>query len=139
MTMLSLAEAAEAVGKNRSTLFRAYRAGKMSAVRTEGGAIEVDSSELFRVFDPVAAPSLQSDAAPQAATVPVAPSESLNASLEVEVRHLRELLDVMREDRDQLRQDRDSWREQASRIVAALPPPPQVATPRKGFWRRFVA
>jgi hypothetical protein len=41
-------------GVNRSTLFRAYKSGRMSATRADTGQIEVDPAELFRVFPPVA-------------------------------------------------------------------------------------
>jgi hypothetical protein len=51
---MSLAEAAAATGVNRSTLFRAYKSGRMSAARADTGQIEVDPAELFRVFPPVA-------------------------------------------------------------------------------------
>jgi hypothetical protein len=51
---MSLAEAAAATGVNRSTLFRAYKSGRLSAGRADTGQIEVDPAELFRVFPPVA-------------------------------------------------------------------------------------
>jgi hypothetical protein len=50
MTMLSLLEAAEQVGKSKSTLWRASKRGELSVTKNEDGQILVDSSELFRVF-----------------------------------------------------------------------------------------
>jgi hypothetical protein len=47
---MRLAEAA--VATNRSTLFRAYKSGRMSATRADTRQIEVDPAELFRVFPP---------------------------------------------------------------------------------------
>jgi hypothetical protein len=47
---MRLAEAA--VATNRSTLFRAYKSGRMSATRADMRQIEVDPAELFRVFPP---------------------------------------------------------------------------------------
>ena len=52
MTMLSLLEAAEQVGKSKSTLWRASKRGELSVTKDEAGQILVDSSELFRVFQP---------------------------------------------------------------------------------------
>src|SRR3954451_20637242 len=52
MTTLSLREAAEQTGVSKSTVFRAIRAGKLSAGRDEGGNFEIDPAELFRVFPP---------------------------------------------------------------------------------------
>jgi hypothetical protein len=48
------------------------------------------------------------------------------------VKLLREMLDAMRE-------DRDAWREQASKVVAALPlPVTTVPDQRRPWWRRLV-
>jgi hypothetical protein len=131
MAMLTLSEAASATGVNRSTLFRAYKSGRMSATRTEAGAIEVDPSELFRVFKPVAAETLQTAEAHPHAQPAVADDNALRANaLEVEVKLLREMLDAMRD-------DRDAWRDQAGKITAALPPLPAPELPRQRWfgWR----
>ena len=45
MTMLSLLEAAEQVGKSKSTLWRASKRGELSVTKNEDGQILVDSSE----------------------------------------------------------------------------------------------
>ena len=51
---IGLSEAAAATGVNRSTIYRAWKAGRLSATRTETGQIEVEPAELFRVFPPIA-------------------------------------------------------------------------------------
>ena len=51
---MGLSEAAAATGVNRSTIYRAWKAGRVSATRTEIGQIEIEPAELFRVFPPVA-------------------------------------------------------------------------------------
>jgi len=130
---MSLAEAAAATGVNRSTLFRAYKSGRMSATRTDTGQIEVDPAELFRVFPPIAAHEMQSDAMHQRALPAVADDNALHVSaLEVEVKMLREMLEAMRD-------DRNAWREQAAKVVAALPPPASPTEPRPSWWRRLSA
>ena len=48
--MLSLSEAATAAGIAKSTIWRAIKAGRMSATRTVTGTYQVDPAELFRVF-----------------------------------------------------------------------------------------
>ena len=131
MMAMSLAEAAAATGVNRSTLFRAYKSGRMSATRTDTGQIAVDPAELFRVFPPVSPQGVQSDAPQLQATVSATDSNALHANpLEVEVKLLREMLDAMRE-------DRNAWREQAGKVTAALPPPAQQ--PARPWWRRLAA
>jgi hypothetical protein len=126
---MSLVEAAAATGVNRSTLFRAYKSGRMTATRTDAGTIEVDAAELFRCFPPQqGALGAMHQRAPTSATDENA---SRVSALEAEVRLLREMLDAMRE-------DRAAWREQAGKVVAALPPPFPALEPRKPWWRRLV-
>jgi excisionase family DNA binding protein len=108
---MGLSEAAAATGVNRSTIYRAYKSGRMSATRLETGQIEVDPAELIRVFPPVAAQWASNDAPHPRATPDATDDNALHSNaLEVEVKLLREMLDAMRE-------DRDAWRDQASRLV----------------------
>jgi hypothetical protein len=131
---ISLAEAATATGVNRSTIYRAWKAGRISASKTDTGQIEVDPAELFRVFPPVAPQQGAQGETHQHAQVSDAHENALQVSaLEVEVKLLREMLDTMRE-------DRDAWREQAGKITAALPAPVPAAplqAPRRPWWRRL--
>lgn len=46
----SLSEAAKATGKNKTTIQRAIKNGKISASKGDSGAYEIDPSELHRVF-----------------------------------------------------------------------------------------
>jgi hypothetical protein len=97
----------------------------MSATRTETGQIEVDPAELFRVFPPVAPQEPQLDAMHQSAT-----DNALRANaLEFEVKMLRDMLDAMRD-------DRDAWRDQAGKVMAALPAPAPIVE-RRPWWRRL--
>jgi hypothetical protein len=50
----TLGEAAKAVGKNRTTLLRAVKAGKLSATYDEAaGSWLIEPAELFRVYPPI--------------------------------------------------------------------------------------
>ncbi len=51
----SLSEAAKANGKNKTTVQRAIKNGKISASKGDSGSYEIEPSELHRVFPPVAA------------------------------------------------------------------------------------
>ena len=48
----SLSDAAEATGKNKTTIQRAIKSGKISAHKGASGAYEIDPAELHRVFPP---------------------------------------------------------------------------------------
>ena len=50
----SLSEAAKATGKNKTTIQRAIKNGKISAIKGNKGSYEIDPSELHRVFPPAA-------------------------------------------------------------------------------------
>lgn len=50
----TLSEAAAATGKNKATIQRAIKSGKISAPKGASGSYEIDPSELHRVFPPVA-------------------------------------------------------------------------------------
>lgn len=51
----SLSEAAKATGKNKTTIQRAVKSGKISAAKGDSGSYEIDPSELHRVFPPTVA------------------------------------------------------------------------------------
>ncbi len=57
----TLSEAAKATGKNKTTIQRAIKSGKISANKGDSGSYEIDPSELHRVFPPVAARHAQSN------------------------------------------------------------------------------
>lgn len=48
----SLSDAAKATGKNKTTIQRAIKSGKVSATKGDSGAYEIDPAELHRVFPP---------------------------------------------------------------------------------------
>jgi excisionase family DNA binding protein len=58
----SLQQAATATGLNKSTILRAIKAGKVSAVRDEQGQWQVEPAELHRVYPPAADAAARTDA-----------------------------------------------------------------------------
>ena len=50
MSLISVSEAARLCGKDRKTLYRQIKEGKLSATKDEAGATKVDVSELTRVY-----------------------------------------------------------------------------------------
>jgi hypothetical protein len=138
MASLSLREAADAAGVSKSTLFRAIRAGRLSAARDHDGQFHVDPAELFRVYEPANSErSAPTRATPQVTTQDApAPDTALAvrcASLEAEVQGLKQMV-------EELRRTRDKWEAQAERLALAPPTPITVtmSEPRP-WWRRIMA
>ena len=121
MTMLSLLEAAEQVGKSKSTLWRASKRGELSVTKDEAGQILVDSSELFRVFQAKRSePRVMTQDAAVNAT-----HEADDTALRLAVAETKiEALHAMVEE---LQRARDSWQAQAERL--ALMAPTVIAAP----------
>jgi hypothetical protein len=147
---IGLSEAAAATGVNRSTIYRAWKAGRVSATRTETGQIEIEPAELFRVFPPIAEQQGAQEAAHHDAQADSTGDNSLrDSALAREVQLLREMLDAMRGERDTMREDRDAWREQAckegderreltQRLALAAPIAAPAPAQRRPWWRRLV-
>lgn len=53
--MYTLLEAAKATGRNKTTVLRAIKSGKISATRTDAGNYQIDPAELHRVYTPATA------------------------------------------------------------------------------------
>lgn len=137
MTKFSLREAAEQAGTSKSTIFRAIKAGKLSADRTEDGGFAIDPAELFRVYPPkrqAVAPEhaedhgAGQDAMASGTVKPLHELDARFAALDAEVKGLRELLAEVRNSRDEIRQDRDEWRGRAERLLTDQ---------RKPWWKRI--
>jgi hypothetical protein len=140
---IGLSEAAAATGENRSTIYRAWKSGRVSATRTETGQIEIEPAELFRVFPPLAGQQGAQETTHPHAQADAMGDNALHEALAREVQLLREMLDAMREDRDawreQARKEGDERRDLAQRLALAAPiaMPPQAAQSRPS-WRRLV-
>jgi len=105
-TMLSLSEAATAAGIAKSTIWRAIKAGRISATKTYTGAYQVDPAELFRVF-----PATPRDGDMKQTAMAVAPVAM--AALEAQINALKEVGGLLKEQLEDTRKDRDAWRTQA--------------------------
>ena len=122
---LSLSEAAQHVGHVKSSVLRAIKNGRISAVRDDAGNRQSEPVELFRAFEPVAAPPLQ-------------PKEFEFGS---------EVIALLREQLAETRKDRDHWRDMAQRLALpatrlesiAMPPALPPPAPELSLLRRFSA
>ena len=120
--MLSLSDATEQVGKSRSTLIRAIKAGKLSASRNEHGDYRIDPAELHRVF-PNTARHDEPDGAPSST-----PNESpvvadLLKMVKGKDAEIAEMRDELSDTRKRLNEMREA--------MSALPSPESVALERE--------
>lgn len=121
MSELSLTQAAKIAGKSKSTINRAIKSGKLSAMRRDDGSYSIDRAELARAFQ-IGTPS-------GSEWVSAAPPTELSrtATLEAENAALRAALDRERHALDEARADRDAWKQHATALLAG----PQK---RRSWW-----
>lgn len=106
MPVLSLSQAAKLTGKSKSTINRAIKTGKLSAIRHEDGTYSIDPAELARAFDvePLEG-AKRRDADPD------------GTRLLERIAALEAMLSREREISDDLKEDRDRWRQQATALL----------------------
>lgn len=148
MSFLTLSQAAKATSKSKSTLNRAIKSGRLSAVRNEDGTFSIDPSELARAFPqngPERAPMVHHEPTLER---PGTEDSSKIALLEQLLEREREALAREREVSADLKEDRDRWRTQATGLLSDLRTAQEKAAPAaspevlpspqsKGFWKRL--
>jgi hypothetical protein len=129
--MLTLGQAARLTDTSKTTLTRAIKAGRLSAIRRDDGSYEIDPAELSRVYTV----KVETPATGAATGVPVHretperdPGDTL--ALRAEIEGLRAQLALMREHADELRHQRDGWQNQAEASQRLL----SDQTPRRGWF-----
>lgn len=126
----TLNEAAKAAGKSKTTIHRALKSGRISAIKLDSGAYAIEPAELHRVFP----------------AIPVERNEERSDRNDVE--HLRNdrgtlhtQLEIIEKERERerhqlletitdLREDRDRWRQQATALLEDKRP--------RGFWKKLL-
>jgi septal ring factor EnvC (AmiA/AmiB activator) len=138
----TLSEAASATGKNKATIQRAIKSGKISAAKGESGSYEIDPSELHRVFPPVAqrvahqANATIRNAAKHPENAPDFNTLQRIADLEKELAVMEERKNGLEEQKRQMTDTVDDLRKRLDssegRVLALL----NDQRP-KGFWKRL--
>lgn len=98
----SLSKAAEATGKNKTTIQRAIKNGKISAIKGEIGSYEIDPAELHRVFPPTVAQHPQSNDTQQGKSPPINSTLARILELEKELAVAREHANGLEAQKDQM-------------------------------------
>jgi hypothetical protein len=139
---LTLGAAAKQAGLSKSTLSRAIRLGKLSAIRCpETNSFKIDPVELHRYCDAVSVVRVE-----HSATADDAPGTPVATAFEVRCAVAEARLEAIERqlaDRDRtigdLREDRDHWRDQAERLGMVLPKPQPAPVPEQPRSRTALA
>lgn len=131
----SVGEAAKATGVSKSTLSRAIKSGRISAIRREDGSYSIDPAELHRVYAPISA-------APPATVVPLQNealrnphgTPVLEAQLNAAQEQLKDRDDTIADLRRRLDQAELERREAQARVVGLLS---DQRPARRGIWSRL--
>ncbi len=117
---LTLIQASEVTGKDRSTLYRAIKKGKLSGELQDDKSYLVDRSELFRVY-PESAVSVATHKDATVAMQQLAQDAQGNAQAEL-IEALRTQIDLLKESLGRERDNADHWRNQATMLLTHQPP-----------------
>ncbi len=152
MATLSLREAAEQTQTSKSTIFRAIKAGRLSAARDDDGNFAIDPAELFRVYPPKAAATVpaQPEKRPEGQDAPALETSDAtelrirNAQLEAQVNALREILEMEKQRAareiaraEELKAERDKWSaalEASQRQITHLTNKAEAIEKPRGWW-----
>jgi hypothetical protein len=131
----TLSQAAKASGRGKTTVFRAIKSGRLSAVRDEtGGTWIIEESELFRVFPPGTGDSVpRNDVEPARNAereVRVAELETRVAELQGRLADSHETVADLRRRLDEERAERRAAQERIAALLtdqrSAAPPPAPI-------------
>ena len=122
---VTLGEAARQSGISKSTLSRAIKDGKLSAVRSaDTGSYKIEQAELARYIEATAVirATVEKPAETGATTQTATPLERAETAVfEAQIAGLKQVADLLREQLDDMKGQRDRWQQQAERL--ALPAP----------------
>lgn len=121
--LMSLQEAADLAGVNKTTLFRAIKSGKISASRDEHAQWRVDPAEVSRVYPIAPGAAEQQRAMPRRRDR----TDELIAQLREQLAQMERALDRASNDADRCRNDAEAWRkafeDEKTQRLALLQPP----------------
>ena len=107
MALVSIAEAARLCGKDRKTLYRDIKSGKLSATpNATGQGSQADTSELMRVYGPFATPATCGESVAKGQTTHPESETELRvklASAEAKIEQLEERLKEKNQHIDDIR------------------------------------
>jgi hypothetical protein len=133
----SLGQAAKAAGISKTSLHRAIKIGRVSAIKNESGSYEIEPSELHRVYPPVVIQERSDN--PNLGQDGIGGTAGETAILHREMELLRERVadkdSVIEDLRTRLDQSEQERREKDRQLTALLTDQ-RGGKRRRWFWRR---
>lgn len=140
MALLNISQAAKAAGKDRNTIKRYMKDGRLSSSKDASGNVVIDTAELVRVFG-----ALESDGTTGAPAAAPAESPENNSIHQLTIETLVQQLKAA-EDREKAALEREDWlkrqleeEQERSRELERrmLPPGEDTSGKKPGFFRRI--
>ena len=127
----TLGEAAKATGKSKSTISKALKKRRISALTGSNGAYSIDPSELHRVYPIIQQETvvLEQEDTYKSPVVDTAKENKIR-ELEILLKASEQRLEDRGEQLSDIKEDRDKWRQQATALLEDKRP--------KGFWVRVL-
>jgi Helix-turn-helix domain len=130
MPEMTISEAAQWAGKDRSTLIKAIQKGRISARRTDDGQWMIDPAELARVYQPVKQPVNVTDEFTEGI-----PQQALAGELAA----MRQIIALLERQVEDVRSERDHWRTHAEAQTRLLTHMNETASEpaQRAWWQRL--
>jgi len=134
MAQLTIAEAVKVSGRNRTTIFRAMKDGRLSYTANGSGMRRIERSELDRVFPATEARTDAGNISHSGVlSVQLAAEREKNLVLERMNEDLRRRLDASEDER------RNAQAQLTALLAAPRPSTPLAADSPRSSWQRFLA
>lgn len=134
MSGLTLSEAARTLGKSKSTLNRAIKTGRLTAIRNDDGTFSIDPAELYRAFPEPTKNAVHVSPSERSRTLVPSDLQSRISFLEQLLEKERDIAAREREISADLKEDRDKWRQQATSLLTDQRSESTHVTKRRIWW-----
>lgn len=139
MALLNISASARATGKDRNTIKRYLKDGRLSSNKDASGSVVIDTAELVRVFG-----ALKTDGTTDAPDRAPAESPESTAVHHLTIETLVKQLEVAQQ-REKAALEREEWlkrqleaeQERSRELERRMLPPGEGEAARKGFWGRL--
>jgi hypothetical protein len=125
MPEITLTEAAQWAGKDRTTIFKAIKQGGLSARKTDKGQWMIDPAELERVYPPSKTVNVDVDMAHQYHAI-----DRTTAAL-------RQVIATLEGQVNDLKAQREDWKAERDRLLGMIESQTRVLTDQRRWWQRF--